>query len=225
MAQSTRTEHPLDGSDPEECYKVMMSERTELIKARREAEDNLIKTIIQISAALIALLAGFAAQTNAKIDEDLFKYVIISVCFLSVSLIGALSEQIFASKAYSEQQVAVEQYYQKLVSNFQDPPSNKHVRRLQKLSFSCFVIALISLGLFAALQARTKLYVRQKESSASAAAAAAAKADRTRRESAKGNAVSSTKHASTTSQEGRLINKENGHWIVSVPISDAFSAN
>ena len=39
--------HPLDPCDPDQCYQTMMSERTALITARRESEDNLIKTVIQ----------------------------------------------------------------------------------------------------------------------------------------------------------------------------------
>jgi hypothetical protein len=59
--------HPLDNSDPDQCYAVMMSERTTLITAKRESEDNLIKTVVQLSSAMIVLAAGLAIHTTSKV--------------------------------------------------------------------------------------------------------------------------------------------------------------
>jgi hypothetical protein len=59
MTDTEERKHPLAGLDPHACYQTMMTERTSLITARRESEDDLVKTIVQISTSLIALTAGF----------------------------------------------------------------------------------------------------------------------------------------------------------------------
>ena len=64
------TPHPLDDCDENECYKTMMAERTVLIAAQRDAQDNLIKTIIQLSSALIALMAGFITQSKLSLSAS-----------------------------------------------------------------------------------------------------------------------------------------------------------
>ncbi|MGY4397713.1 hypothetical protein ACVWZA_002910 [Sphingomonas sp. UYAg733] len=162
--ESKTLEHPLDGCDADECYKTMMSERTELIKARREAEDHLIKTIIQLSAALIALIAGFLAQTNILIDLN-FLLLFSSVLILFIlALTAGLAEQFFSSKAYQAQQIILEKYYNKEINEFSEPKANWWVRFFQLSSFSFFVLALITLACFAIIQAGKREDVRKQQS-------------------------------------------------------------
>jgi uncharacterized membrane-anchored protein YhcB (DUF1043 family) len=144
--------HPLDGCDEDEIYKVMMSERTELVKARREAEDAVVKTIIQISSALVALIAGFISQANVHIGQGLAKYLVFVVVALICALTVGLLEQYLSSKAYEAQQKLVEDYHQKKIAEFDEPRENGWVRRCQKVAFVAFVVGLILLGLFAFLQ-------------------------------------------------------------------------
>uniref|UniRef100_UPI0018F87BD2 hypothetical protein n=1 Tax=Allosphingosinicella vermicomposti TaxID=614671 RepID=UPI0018F87BD2 len=148
--------HMLDGCDLDECYKTMMSERTELIKARREAEDTLVKTIIQLSATLIALIAGFITQTSVQVEPRLLPVLILALILLVLSLASGLSEHIFSSKAYLAQQKLVEQFYSRKINSFDEPWENKWVRRCQVASFGLFVSALISLATFSVFQAGEK---------------------------------------------------------------------
>src|SRR5688500_1822669 len=51
--------HPLDGKDEWECYDQHISERNKLIEAKRNAEDNFVKTVIQLSSAIALLVPSF----------------------------------------------------------------------------------------------------------------------------------------------------------------------
>lgn len=153
MRESPAKLHPLDGCDPTECYQTMMSERTTLITARREAEDNLVKTIIQLAAALLALLAGFISQSSKALGMPTLVLFGIALAALIASIVAGLMEQRFSSKAYLDQQKLVEDYFQKNISEFSEPNANKNVRRAQAAAFVFFVVALILLGIFAIAEA------------------------------------------------------------------------
>lgn len=168
--------HPLDGCDPTECYQTMMAERTALITARRESEDNLIKTVIQLSAALLALLAGFISQAKITLSLLTLTLFACALAALAVAIIAGLWEQRFASKAYLDQQKLVEDYFQKNIAEFEEPPANKSVRRAQTTAFITFVSALLCLGIFAFVEARES-YVEAK-GAATSAATASTEADR-----------------------------------------------
>lgn len=92
------TSHPLDDCDPAECYQTMMSERTELIKARREAEDNLVKTIIQLSSGLVVLLAGFSVQSTVSLSGFVYVLFVIATVGLAISVSAGLTEHYFFRK-------------------------------------------------------------------------------------------------------------------------------
>lgn len=130
-----------------------MSERTALITARRESEDNLIKTIIQLSSALIVLMAGFVSQAKVEISGLSSGLFAATIAGLVVAVISGLAEHYFASKAYLEQQKLVEDFYQKNISTFGEAPSNKWVRRSQVTAFTSFIAALLCVGIFALLKA------------------------------------------------------------------------
>lgn len=153
MTDGQISPHPLDPCDPDQCYQTMMTERTALITARRESEDSLIKTIVQLAAALIALMAGFISQSKFDLSgssKALFGTTLIAMV---LSIIAGLTEHYFASKAYLEQQKLVEDFYQKRIATFADPPSNRRVKLAQLTAFLTFVAALLSLSLFAILNA------------------------------------------------------------------------
>ena len=135
-----------------------MSERTDLIKARREAEDNLVKTIVQLSATLIVLLAGFLTQTSVRIYSGNSWMLAVVVLLLIFSLVAGLSEHIFSSKAYLAQQILVEKFYNKEINDFSEPSANRWVRRFQVSAFIFFVGSLSILGFFAFSQMRDKIY-------------------------------------------------------------------
>lgn len=162
--------HPLDECDPSECYQTMMSERTELIKARREAEDNLVKTIIQLASALLVLLAGFSVESKVHLGGLSFMFFVAASLLLVISVTAGLAEHYFSSKAYLSQQQLVEQYYTKVISEFSEPPENRKVRLAQLVAFGSF---LVSLTLITAI-AIAKVGIPHDEASAAASTATAA---------------------------------------------------
>ena len=130
-----------------------MSERTALITARRDSEDNLIKTIVQLAAALIAVIAGFVSQSKFEFEGWSLILFGATLAALVISIVAGLTEQYYASKAHLEQQNLVENYFQKRISTFGDAPSNKLVRLFQMIAFLAFVAALLSLSVFAVVKA------------------------------------------------------------------------
>jgi hypothetical protein len=165
------TGHPLDGSDPDACYQTMMSERTHLITARRESEDNLIKTVIQIGSALLVVIAGFSAQKDMSLSLSSFWMAISAMVCLVVAIASGLTEHFFSSKAYGQQQKILEDYYTKLTSKFEDPPANKWVRRSQVTALISFAIGLIFVTTFAVIQFNEKSHDKPKPSAATPSAA------------------------------------------------------
>jgi len=153
--------HVLDGCNPDDLYKTMMSERTELVKARRESEDNLVKTIIQLSATLIVLISGFVTQTSVKIYYSGMWILAASLFSMVIALCCGLSEHIFSSKAYFAQQMLVEKFYTKQINEFSEPYANKWVRRFQAWAFFSFVTSLVILSIFAFSQTREKIHEQQ----------------------------------------------------------------
>ena len=202
----------LDGCDLDECYKTMMAERTDLIKARREAEDNLVKTVVQLSATLIALIAGFITQTSVVISYKFLPLLMLALILLLVALSSGLSEHVFSSKAYLAQQQAVEKFYTRQINEFSEPAANKWVKRCQITSFSTFIIALLALGSFSVLQVGEKSrdqHTTCPTTSSSAATAAAstvaASLDVSRQLRRQGNrqgrAIGRTEHAAASTEE------------------------
>jgi MFS family permease len=176
----------------------MMSERTALITARRESEDNLIKTIIQLSAALLALLAGFISQAKIRPSALSLSLFGAALFALAIAIVTGLLEQRFSSQAYLEQQKLVEDYFQKKISTFDDPPANKLVRKAQAGAFVSFLVALICLGIFAFAEARNS-YVEAKGAASTSAAATSTT-----------SATSSSSSSSSSQKDRRRIQRGRG---------------
>ncbi|WP_222926977.1 hypothetical protein [Sphingomonas gilva] len=131
-----------------------MAERTALITAGRESEDNLIKTIIQLASALVALMAGFITQKQLDFSIQGFLIFSVSISFFVISIIAALTEQFFSAQAYRQQLKLLEDYYGKVTDSFSEPAANKWVRKAKVTAFACFLIAILTLAILAVLQAR-----------------------------------------------------------------------
>ena len=163
--------HPLDDCDENECYKVMMAERTALITARQDLENSLVRTIIQMASALVVLMAGFVTQKDLVIDGAGKILFSLSLAVLVISITAGLAEHWFASKAYLSQQKMLEDYYGKKISNFSDPKENLYVARCQMISFFSFTAAIVLLSVLAIVQIGGKSDVRPKQHAASTPAA------------------------------------------------------
>jgi hypothetical protein len=201
--------HPLDDCDPTDCYQTMMSERTALITARREAEDNLIKTVIQLAAALLALLAGFISQAKFELDLPSLILFGLALTLLALSIIAGLVEQRYSSEAYLDQQKLVEDYFQKKISSFEEPSANKKVRTAQFVAFVSFVGALICLGIFAITEAGENYVKVQIASTTPFQNDKSSRATNTERHQERRNSVSSTVNAAASTKEKMTVSHEN----------------
>ncbi len=143
--------HPHDGCDERECYDIMMSERTDLVKARREAQDSLVKTLIQLSSALLVLLAGYAVGERANFSGASYWMFLLAIAGLSTSVIAGLSEHVYSSMAYREQLSLLEKYYKREISRYDEPTANKLVGITQVIQFTAFALSLVAVAMIAVL--------------------------------------------------------------------------
>lgn len=175
MTKDNGPSHPLDHLDQDACYQTMMSERTTLITARRESEDNLVKTIIQLSTTMIALTAGFATQSKVTFSNESLMVAVGGIFFLAVATLAGLLEHWFASKAYGQQQKFLEDYYTKKIDQFSEAHANRFVRWSQLSALISFTLAMICVSILAILQIKESSNVsRFSTNTASAASTAAA---------------------------------------------------
>jgi hypothetical protein len=124
----------------------MMAERTELIKAKREAEDGAIRTKTQISSAILAVLAGFSLQLKAAIGAWQIAVIAAVAVSLALTILFGIIEQRFASEAYQQQLSSLQRYYTKEIASYSDPPANARVRCSQKLCMIAFVVSMAGLA-------------------------------------------------------------------------------
>ena len=206
--------HPNDGCDEDKCYEVMMAERTVLITASRESQDNLIKTIITLASSLIALMAGFASQPSIHLSGFALGAFSTSVGAFGGSIIAGLCEQFFSSRAYDEQLTMLQDFYGKYIDKFSDASSNKYVRACQFIAFLLFIVAFCCLGSFAIFEAGATRNVQQTAAASAAAPTSAAAAPAAspatshkswpRPSTRSTDQVSSSTNASATSKEGGM---------------------
>lgn len=151
----------------------MMSERTELIKARREAEDSLVKTVIQLASALLVLLAGYAVGDDAHLSGLPYWIFCLALVSLSASVVAGLAEHRFSSQAYRAQQDLVEKFYTRQISSFDEPLANKWVKRAQNFQFFAFALSLVIVGSIALIEIGADDEQRQAAASPTASPTAA----------------------------------------------------
>ncbi|MEE9433302.1 MAG: hypothetical protein V3V15_03590 [Sphingorhabdus sp.] len=140
----------------------MMAERTTLITARREAEDNLIKTVVQLSVAMIVILTGFITQSELTLSGTFYCLFLSSLVLFGLAIVAGLCEQWLSSKAYEAQQVMVEHYYTKKIAEFETPKETAWVRTAQTTALILFVAALLALTILAAIKASEKYDVEKQ---------------------------------------------------------------
>ena len=140
--------HPLDGIDPWECYDQLISERNKLISAKREAEDGFVKTIVQLSSAIILAVPGFLAFNKVKPYAP-SPLLLVGLALIGLSLISALCEQYLSSHAYDRQIAKTDAYYTKASNDISPPTVSKFVRVALTVAFVGFVtgVCIISLAL------------------------------------------------------------------------------
>lgn len=180
-ATTVITSHPLDGCDPLDLHRTMMDERRDLIKSWKDSEDGFVKTNIQVTTALVSLSAGFLSQYSIVIPRYLIVFIGLYFSFCVISLFLSMCELLFSSKAHRDQQILLEKYYSKQISEFGEPWANKAVRACQYGILFTFTCAIVLLACFAVFQAQERTNERTKEAQPAAATANASSEGRLRK--------------------------------------------
>lgn len=159
MAESDppKPAHPLEEADAKDCYEIMMRERSTLIAAKRESEDTLVKSVVQLSVALTAIITGFV--TTKDVINSIFQAAIFCLIMVSMvlSLTFGLMEHWMSSIAYGEQIKKVQEFYTRKSSDFLPPKSSSRVRLFQTLCLSTFIGGVLLLAILANIKVWEKI--------------------------------------------------------------------
>lgn len=138
--------HPLDGKDEWECYDQHITERNRLIDGKRNAEDNFVKTVIQLSSAIALLVPSFVVAQPARLS-NLSPLLITGLVLIFFALVGGLSEQFLSSLAYGKQIEKTDDYYAKRTSDVSPPAMSKAVLVALFGTFLFFVAGVLVLSI------------------------------------------------------------------------------
>ncbi len=139
--------HPLKGADLDKCYDVMMAERTALITAKRETEDELIRTLIKLSSASLLLIPGLLFAKDATIASMMNEWLRVGAMLFVFSLLTAMLEQFLSSKAYDRQIKISVDYYQQKSTVTSDEKFSNWLRLSQTFAFAFFAAGVFSSGM------------------------------------------------------------------------------
>lgn len=143
MAEGDPPAHPLAHVTPEKCHELLMAERNLLVTAKADRENELVRTIIQVSSAGLLLIPTVVASKEIQIPRfDDAKIFYLGLISLAVSLVMAIIEQHLSSRAYARQIEIVFDYYTKKSDNDHDSKSVNAVRWTRTIA-----LALLSIGI------------------------------------------------------------------------------
>ena len=135
--------HPLADIDPWVRFDQHIQERNRLISGRRETEDGYIKTVIQLSSAILLLVPGLL-NTLAKTGmAGIHNATLAGLSFIALSLTTALSEQFLSSIAYKTQIKKTDSYYLMKSSDMNPPTITKIVELVMLASFATFLVGIL----------------------------------------------------------------------------------
>ena len=134
--------HPLDGRDEWECYDQHIAERNKLIEGKRNAEDNFVKTVIQLSSAIALLVPGFIVAQPQNLGEP-STLLVFGLILVFLALLAGLSEQFLSSLAYGKQIKKTDDYYLKKTSDVSPPALSKLVGITLFLAFATFLAGVL----------------------------------------------------------------------------------
>jgi hypothetical protein len=138
--------HSLDGTDPDKCYDVLLSERNSLLTAKRAAEDEAIRGVIRFSGAALLLIPGAILTLDYELPNPQRVLLIVGVILFIGALLASFAEQLLSSWAYDRQITVVSDYYLKKSEATEHRQSARWVARSIWTSFTLFVLALIFSG-------------------------------------------------------------------------------
>lgn len=135
--------HPLADVDPWVKFDQHIQERNRLISCKRETEDGYIKTVIQLSSAILLLVPGFL-NTSAKTGmAEIQTATLVGLSFIALSLTAAISEQFLSSKAYNAQIAKTDSYYRMDSSDINPPTITRIVELAMLASFATFLMGIL----------------------------------------------------------------------------------
>lgn len=137
--------HPLDGRDDWECYDQHIAERNKLIEGKRSAEDNFVKTVIQLSSAIALLVPGFIISQRQPVLTA-SPLLIAGLVLIFCALLSGLSEQFLSSLAYGKQIEKTDDYYEKRTSDVSPPALSKAVAVVLFSAFAFFLVGVLVLS-------------------------------------------------------------------------------
>lgn len=138
--------HSLDGTDPDKCYDVLLSERNSLLTAKRAAEDEAIRGIIRFSGAALLLIPGAILTLDYQLPNPQRVMLITGVALFVGALLASFAEQLLSSWAYDRQIKVVSDYYLRRSEATEHRQSARWVARSIWASFTLFVLALVFSG-------------------------------------------------------------------------------
>lgn len=144
--------HPLADVDPWVRYDAHMDERKHLIACKREAEDGYIKTIIQLSSAILLLVPTALASSGTSAISRISAVTIFGFVFISISLIISICEQYFSLIAYKRQIQKTEDYYLMKSGDINPPKIAKAVEMAISCSFLAFIVGTLLISFSLMLQ-------------------------------------------------------------------------
>ncbi|MBC2776453.1 hypothetical protein [Parasphingopyxis marina] len=145
ISKSPKIKHPLRKVDKWERYDQLLEELNYLTQAKRETEDGFVKTIIQLSAAILLLVPTFFSS-QALQGQKPSNILICGLSLIAISLLASLSEQYLSSRAYTSQISKTEKYYKMEISDIDPPDISLWVSRLLLTSFAGFILGILLLA-------------------------------------------------------------------------------
>jgi hypothetical protein len=122
----------------------MMAERTALITAKRETEDELVRTLIKLSSASLLLIPGLLFAKEGNTEFIVNGWLELGAIAFVLCLLCAMLEQFLSSKAYDRQIKISMDFYQKRSEKTSDEVFSACVRWTQSIAFLLFAIGIVT---------------------------------------------------------------------------------
>lgn len=112
MAEADPPKHPAAHVPVDKRHQLLISERNLLVTARAERQNELVKTITQLSSGAILLIPTVLLTKDVSVPRfGDAKAFYVGLALLAGSLVLSVLEQHLSAWAYSEQEKVVIDYY------------------------------------------------------------------------------------------------------------------
>lgn len=112
MAEADPPPHPLAQVEPGQRHELLMAERGLLVAAKADRENELVRTIIQVSSAALFLVPAIITTKDVSIPRLSDAVLLYSgLTLIGASILLSVAEQHLSSNAYARQIDIVFDYY------------------------------------------------------------------------------------------------------------------